>query len=85
MSGYLPDEVNELAFASAPRRSKPMGGFVENLSKAYDAALMQSGSSEERFIKDAWDPIVQEIEDVTDKYPPGHPTTEEEHLEKVKE
>jgi C4-dicarboxylate transporter DctQ subunit len=27
----------------------------------------------------------EDIEDVTDKYPPGHPTTEEEHLDKIKE
>jgi len=65
MASYLPNEVNKLAFASAPRASKPLGGFLENLSQAFDAGLMQSGSSEERYIKDAWEPIVEEIQDVT--------------------
>ena len=65
MASYLPNEVNKLAFASAPRASKPLGGFLENLQQAFSAGLMQSGSSEERYIKDAWDPIVEEIQDVT--------------------
>ena len=67
MSSYLPDQVNPLSFATTPRRSKPTGGFVENLSKSFDANLMQSGSSEERFIKEVWDPIVEEIETLTGK------------------
>jgi len=54
MASYLPNEVNKLAFASAPRADKPLGSFVENLSQAFDAGLMQSGTSAERYIKEAW-------------------------------
>lgn len=65
MASYLPNEVNKLAFASAPRADKPLGSFVENLSQAFDAGLMQSGTSAERYIKEAWEPVVDEIKDIT--------------------
>ncbi len=67
MASYLPNEVNKLAFASAPRADKPLGSFVENLSQAFDAGLMQSGTSAERYIKEAWEPVVDEIKDITGK------------------
>tara|TARA_R100000654_G_scaffold17541_2_gene36642 strand:+ start:1924 stop:5571 length:3648 start_codon:yes stop_codon:yes gene_type:complete len=65
MASYLPNQVNKLAFASAPRADKPLGSFVENLSQAFDAGLMQSGTSAERYIKEAWEPVVDEIKDIT--------------------
>ena len=67
MASYLPNQVNKLAFASAPRADKPLGSFVENLSQAFDAGLMQSGTSAERYIKEAWEPVVDEIKDITGK------------------
>ena len=67
MASYLPNRVNKLAFASAPRADKPLGSFVENLSQAFDAGLMQSGTSAERYIKEAWEPVVDEIKDITGK------------------
>ena len=65
MSGILRDELDDLATASIPKRSKKVGTTLENLSAAFDAGLMQSGSSEERYIQDTWEPIVEEIQSLT--------------------
>jgi hypothetical protein len=67
MSSYLRDEVNPTSFATAPRRSKAQGGFVENVKKSFDAAKMQSGSAAELYVEDTWEPIVNEIESITGK------------------
>ena len=67
MSSYLPDGVNPSAFAFVKRTNKPQGTLLENFTKSFDAGLMQSGSSKERFIKEAWEPIVEEIKDITGK------------------
>lgn len=67
MSSYLRDEVNPTSFATVPRRSKPEGGFIENVKKSFDAAKMQSGSAPELYVEDTWEPIVAEIESITGK------------------
>ncbi len=67
MSSYLRNEVNPTSFATAPRRSKPEGGFIENVKKSFDAAKMQSGSAPELYVEDTWEPIVAEIESITGK------------------
>lgn len=67
MSSYLRDEVNPTSFATAPRRSKPEGGFIENVKQSFNAAKMQSGSAPELYVEDTWEPIVAEIESITGK------------------
>lgn len=67
MSSYIRDEVNPTSFATAPRRSKPEGGFIENVKQSFNAAKMQSGSAPELYVEDTWEPIVAEIESITGK------------------
>jgi len=67
MSGLLRDELDPLATASIPKLDKPEGTLLENISGAFNAGLMQSGSSEERYIQETWQPIVDEIESITGK------------------
>tara|TARA_R100001463_G_scaffold42220_2_gene88718 strand:+ start:4271 stop:6907 length:2637 start_codon:yes stop_codon:yes gene_type:complete len=67
MASYLPNEVKPASFALIKRDNKPQGTLLQNFSKAFDAGLMQSGTSKERYIKEAWEPIVEEIKDLTGK------------------
>lgn len=67
MSGLLRDDLDPLATASVPKLNKSQGTLLENTVAAFDAGLMQSGTSEERYIKETWDPIVDEIEAITGK------------------
>lgn len=67
MASYLPNEVKPASFALVKRDNKPQGTLIQNFSKAFDAGLMQSGTSKERYIKEAWEPIVEEIKDLTGK------------------
>ena len=57
--------VDSTVFVTAPLRSKPLGTFAENFSAQRQSAKEMSGNFAERYIRDQWEPIVQEIEAVT--------------------